>query len=51
MNVFIIVYLSGFTRSYVEFEAERAQDAVDFFRSRCSFPIIYCLSPTDEEWE
>lgn len=51
MNTYIIAYLVGFTRYYVEIEADSAQDAVDSFRWDSAAPIVYCLAPVEEEWE
>lgn len=50
MNVYVIAYMIGFTRHYVEIEADSAQDAVNIFRCGSAAPIVYCLSPVFE-WD
>lgn len=51
MNTYVIAYLIGFIRHYVEIEADSAQEAVDSFRRDSAAPIVYCLAPVEEVWE
>lgn len=51
MNVYVIAYLIGTERHYIEIEAESAEDAVHIFRWDSGAPIVYCLTPVpEEEW-